>query len=117
MITRNKVLSFIQLLPLIDPIHVQEIGFESNWATPLVSYLKNGTLPDGKEAARKLKVKAARFILISDILYKRGFSCRYLRCLSPIEADYVMREVYEGICGNHSGSRSLVQKLIRVGYY
>ena len=28
-----------------------------------------------------------------------------------------MREVHEGICENHSGSRSLVQKLIRAGYY
>uniref|UniRef100_A0A2N9GYK5 Reverse transcriptase domain-containing protein n=1 Tax=Fagus sylvatica TaxID=28930 RepID=A0A2N9GYK5_FAGSY len=33
------------------------------------------------------------------------------------EADYVMREVHEGICGNHSGARSLVHKLVRAGYY
>ena len=52
-----------------------------------------------------------------DVLYKRGFSHPYLRCLSPEEADYVMREVHEEICGNHSGSRSLVHKLIQVGYY
>ena len=28
-----------------------------------------------------------------------------------------MREVHEGIYGNHSGLRSLVHKLVRVGYY
>ena len=117
MITPSKVLSFIQLLPLTDPIHVQEISFESNRTTPLVSYLKNGALLDGKEAARKLEVKAARFILISDVFYKRGFSRPYLRCLSPEKADYDMREVHEGICGNHSRLRSLVHKLIRAGYY
>ena len=78
----------------------------------IVSNLKNGTLLDGKEAARKLKVKAAQFVLIKDVLYKKGFSSLYLRCLSPEEVDYVMKEVYEGICGNHSGSRSLVHKLI-----
>ena len=33
------------------------------------------------------------------------------------EADYVMREVHEGICGNHSESRALVHKLVRAGYY
>ena len=33
------------------------------------------------------------------------------------ETDYVMREVHEGICGNHSGARSLVHKLIRAKYY
>ena len=28
-----------------------------------------------------------------------------------------MREVHEEICGNHSGARSLVHKLVRAGYY
>ena len=28
-----------------------------------------------------------------------------------------MREVHEGIYGNHSGARSLVHKLVRAGYY
>ena len=50
-------------------------------------------------------------------MYKRGFSRPYLRCLGNEEADYVMREVHEGICENHSGSRSLVHKLVRVEYY
>ena len=117
LITPNKVLSFVQLSPLIDPTHVQEIGSESNWTTPLVSYLKNGALPDDKEAARKLKVKAARFVLISDILCKRGFSRLYLRFLSLKEANHVMREVHEGICENHSRLQSLFHKLIRAGYY
>ena len=116
-ITPGNVLSFVQLFPLIDSDDVQEIGSGSNWTTPLVSYLKNGVLPDGKEAVRKLKVQAARFVLIKDVLYKRGFSHPYLRCLGTKEADYVMREIHEGICGNHSGSRSLVHKLVRAGYY
>ena len=84
---------------------------------PLISYLKNGMLLDGKDAVRKLKIQASRFILIKDVLYKRGFSRPYLRCLVPEEAEYVMREIHKGICGNHSGARSLVHKLIRAGYY
>jgi len=79
--------------------------------------LKNGTLLDSKEAIRKLKVQAARFIMIKDVLYKRGLSRPFLRCLSPEEANYIMREVHEGIYKNHSRSRSLVHKLIRAGYY
>ncbi|XP_075665397.1 uncharacterized protein LOC142635068 [Castanea sativa] len=95
----------------------KEVDTGSNWTTPLVSYLKDGTLPDDKEATRTLKVQAARFVLIKDILYKRGSCCPYLRCLNTEEANYVMREVHEKVCGNHLGSRSLVHKLIRVGYY
>ena len=112
MIILGNVLSFVQLSPLIDSGDMQEIGSESNWTTLLVSYLKNGVLPDGKEATRKLKVQATRFVLIRDVLYKRGFSRPYLRCLGTEEAGYVKREVHEGICGNHSGSRTLVHKLV-----
>ena len=101
----------------IDSSEVQEIGSESNWTTTITSYLKDGILPDEKEVVRKLKVQAARFILIKDVLYKRSFSRPYLRCLGNEKADYVMREVHEGICGNHSGSRSLLHKLVRAGYY
>ena len=54
---------------------------------------------------------------MGDVLYKRSFSLPYLRCLRPSEADYVLREVHEWICGNHLGGRSLAQKVLRQGYY
>ena len=57
MLVPNQVLSFVQISSLIDEVpSVQEIGTESNWTTPLVSYLRNGMLLNGKDAARKLKV-------------------------------------------------------------
>ena len=56
MLIPSKVLSFIQLSPLINGIGMQELDSGSNWTTPIVSYLKDETLPNGKEAARKLKV-------------------------------------------------------------
>ena len=68
-------------------------------------------------ATRKLKFQASRFVLIKDVLYKKGFSRQYLRCLSRKEVDYVMREVHEGVCGNHSRARLLMHKMIRAGYY
>ena len=60
----------------------------------MIAYLRSGILPDGKDAVRKMKVQASRFMLIRDVLYKRGFSRPYLRCLSLDEAEYVMKEVY-----------------------
>ncbi|KAI5349432.1 hypothetical protein L3X38_002319 [Prunus dulcis] len=44
-------------------------------------------------------------------------SLPYLRCLTPEEGHYVLREIHEGICGNHSGARSLAHKAIRQGYF
>ena len=55
--------------------------------------------------------------MIRDVLYKSGFSRSYLRSLSPDEANYVMRKIHEGVCGNHSGASSLVHKLIQAEYY
>ena len=63
-----KVISFVQLSPLIDGIGVQEISSKSDWTTLIVSYLKGNTLPDDKKAIRKLKVQATRFILIKVFL-------------------------------------------------
>ena len=85
--------------------------------TPIISYLKDGSLPERKDEARRLRVRSARYVLLNDILYKRGFSQLYLRCLSPDKANYVLREVHSGACGNHSGARSLIHKVVRVGYY
>ena len=118
MLVPKQVLSFIQNSSLIDGgTNVQDVDPESNWTTPLISYLRTSVLPNGKDTTRKLKVQASQFMLIKDILYKRGFSQPFLRCLSYNEADYVMREVYEGICGNHSRARSLVHKLTQAKYY
>ena len=51
------------------------------------------------------------------MLYRRGYSLPYLRCASSEEADYILREIHEGICGNHAGVRSLTGKVLRAGYY
>ena len=74
MVIPGNVLSFVQLSPLIDPSNVQEICSDSSWTASLASYLRDGVLPNGKEAVRKLKVQVARFVLIKEVLYKRGFS-------------------------------------------
>ena len=107
----------IQYLPSIDIPDVLQVQNKESWMAPIISYLKDGTLPEGKDEARKLRIRSARYILLNDILYKRGFSQPYLRCLSPEEANYMLREIHEGACGNHSGARSLIHKVVRAGYY
>ena len=103
MLVPKQVLSFVQVSSLIDDrMNVQEVDPENNWTMPLISCLRIVVLPDGKDVARKLKVQASRFVLIKDVLYKRGFSRLFLRCLSQDKADYVMREVHEGTYENHS---------------
>ena len=107
----------IQYRPSMDLPEVQQIEGEKNWMTPIVGYLKEGKLTQGRDEACKLKIKSTKYILMDEVLYKRGFSQPYLRCLALDEANYVLGEVHEGACDNHSGARSLVHKVVRAGYY
>ncbi|XP_065630573.1 uncharacterized protein LOC112003347 [Quercus suber] len=107
----------IQYMPSIDIPEVQQVENGMNWMVPIVSYLKDGRLPEEKDEARKLRARAARYVLMDEILYRRGFFQPYLRCLALDEANYILREIHEGACGNHSGARSLVHKVVRAGYY
>ena len=42
--------------------------------TPIVTYLNDRRLLEGKDEARKLRIKDAKYVLIDEVLYKRGFS-------------------------------------------
>ena len=38
--------------------------------TPIVVYLKDGRLPEDKVEAMKLRIRAAKYVLIDEVLYK-----------------------------------------------
>ena len=104
-------------MPSIDLPEIQQVEGEENWMTPILLYLKDGRLSEDKDKARRLRIKAAKYVFIDEVLYKRGFSQPYLRCLALDKSNYVLREVYEGACGNHSEARALVHKVVHAGYY
>ncbi|GKV50689.1 hypothetical protein SLEP1_g57387 [Rubroshorea leprosula] len=88
-----------------------------SWTTPLISYLQNGELPEDPSTVRLIKRRVAHFTLLENQLYKRAASMPLLRCLTPYEAEYAVREVHEGACGTHIDGRNLAQKLLRHRYY
>ncbi|XP_020236489.1 uncharacterized protein LOC109816038 [Cajanus cajan] len=88
-----------------------------DWRAEIKEFLVSGNTPTDPSEAKQLRTQAGRYVVIADQLYKRGFSTPLLKCLNSAEADYVTREVHEGICGLHSGARTTVSKLLRAGYY
>ena len=88
-----------------------------SWMDPIRDYLLNGILPRDPNEASKLRARSARFALLQGTLYKRGFSAPLLKCIGKEDANYVLREVHKGICGNHIGARALAGKTLLQGYY
>ena len=61
-------------MPSIDLLKVQQIEGEENWMTPTIAYLRDGRLPKEKDKAIKLRIKSVKYVLIDEVLYKKGFS-------------------------------------------
>ncbi|XP_076888486.1 uncharacterized protein LOC143538933 [Bidens hawaiensis] len=90
---------------------------ENSWMTPLINYLARGILPEKKAEARKIRHKALNYTIQGDILYRRSYLGPLLRCVDPQDANYLLREIHEGICGVHAGPRMVVAKIMNTGYY
>ncbi|GJW12702.1 reverse transcriptase domain-containing protein [Tanacetum coccineum] len=94
---------------------VEEEG--DTWMTLINNYLMEETLPAKKEKARAVQCKSGRYALINGILYKKSYLGPWRRCVAALQANYVLRGIYEGSCSMHGGTRSVVAKAIQTGYY
>ncbi|XP_072086991.1 uncharacterized protein [Arachis hypogaea] len=88
---------------------------ENDWRTSYKRYLQTGDILEGLKDMKTFKRRAASYTLIGHNLYKRGFSQPLLRCVDKEEADIIMDEVHEGVCGNHIGGMILASKITRAG--
>ncbi|XP_075633305.1 uncharacterized protein LOC142605747 [Castanea sativa] len=107
----------IQKHPNIEEIPTFVKQSTSSWMTPIISFLQEGHLPQDIKEARNVRKRVARFTILNDTLYKRGFSMPYLKYVDEEEAKYILKEVHEGSCGDHACPRSLISKVIKTGYF
>ena len=115
----------VQKCPSIEEFHTFAVQSKNNnWMTPILSFLRDGQLLANVEEARKVRKRVARFTILNDAMYKRGFSMSYLKCVKESKAKYILsmsylkcvkeskakyilEEIHEGVCGDHTGLRSL----------
>ena len=80
---------------------------------PIVVFLKNDILPEGKSEAEKIRRNATRFWLSEDHkLYRRSYSGPYLMCVHPEASELLQEELHEGICGSHIRGKSLSHRAL-----
>ncbi|CAJ2673127.1 unnamed protein product [Trifolium pratense] len=98
-------------------VDINVIGDKDCWMTPMYNFLEHGTLPDDQKQAAVIRRRACSYVILEGKLYRRGFSIPLLKCVDEDTADYILREVHEGINAQHLGGRSLARKALRAGYY
>lgn len=55
--------------PSIHTVQVMALQDEVGWMAPIKSYLTDGSLPDSKSQARKIRLKALRYEMVDGSLY------------------------------------------------
>ncbi|GJX03611.1 hypothetical protein Tco_0189527 [Tanacetum coccineum] len=73
--------------------------------TPSREYLRSEALPDDPQNSRKLHIKAPLYKMIKEKLYRRSYLSPWLRCVGAMQAKNIIKEVHEGSCEMHSGSK------------
>ena len=99
-------------------VRIHQIRARPSWMDFIIQFLREDTLPEERIEADKVRRKAMRFWLSENQkLYKRSFSGPYLFCVHPEMTESLLEELHEGICGSHTGSRSLAHRAIIQGYW
>jgi hypothetical protein len=93
-----------------------------DWREAFIDFIRDQRLPAGidarsAEAARVLR-RSKGFVLIDGRLYRRGARSGVLmKCVTKEDGYDILREIREGVCGNHAASRTLVGKAYRAGFW
>ena len=101
-----------------DLLQIHQVNLELRWMDPILLFLESDMLPKEKLEAEKIRRKAPWFWLSEDKkLYKRSFFGPYLLCVHPKISESLLEELHKGICGSHTGGRSLSHRAITQGYW
>ena len=97
---------------------IHQITLGPSWMDFISLFLEKNVLPEEKSEADKVRRKAPQFWLSEDRkLYKRSFSGLYLLCVHPEASESLLEELHEGVCGSHTGGRSLSHRALTQGYW
>ena len=100
-----------------EMVYIHQIRVGLSWMDSIVLFLKEDILPEGKSKVDKVRRKAPRFWLSEDQkLYKSSFSRPYLLYIHSKAVKLLLEELHEGVCGSHTGGRSLSHRALTQGY-
>jgi hypothetical protein len=88
-----------------------------DWRTKIVTFLQGNCLSDDEVYNKRMEARTRPYVIIEGELYKHGVCSPLLKCLSRAEGQELMKEIHTRLCGAHIGSRPLLGKVFRQGFY
>lgn len=92
---------------------------ECIWYQDIIYYLRNMKCPiemdDNKK--RTLKLQAIKYGIVKCKLYRKNLDCILLKCVDENQADNLLKEMHEGLCGGHYMGKTSAQKILRIGFW
>ncbi|XP_056698534.1 uncharacterized protein [Spinacia oleracea] len=88
-----------------------------DWMEKIIKYKRDNVLPDSEKEAASIKKQADWFLWHNEALYKVSYTHPLLKCVTPEEGNYILREIHQGACGSHQGARTIAGKALRSGFY
>ena len=87
------------------------------WAQHIVHFLQTGELPEEQKEAEKVARQSSMYQFVDDVMYKKRPNGVKLKCVPREDGLELLVEIHGGICGSHIGSRTLVGKAFRQGFF
>jgi hypothetical protein len=96
---------------IISPVHSED------WRTEIVSFLQGNCLLDDEVYNKRMEARTRPYVIIEGEFYKHRVCSPLLKCLSRPKGQELMKEIHAGLCVAHIGSRPLLGKIFRQGFY
>nr|GEU60390.1 reverse transcriptase domain-containing protein [Tanacetum cinerariifolium] len=87
------------------------------WMTHIFEFLTEEILPADVKEARAVRHKSQRFVVINEILYKKIFPRTMVTVRRATSSKLCHERDTRTILSMHAGTRSVVAKALRIGYY
>jgi ribonuclease HI len=95
----------------VNTIHSED------WRAPIVAAIRGYYEDEDGVIDKRVAIRARNYHIIDGNLYRKGVCAPLLKCISVIEGKQLLHEIHSGMCSHHLGTRALVQKAFRQGFY
>ena len=84
-----------------------------------LQYVKDRQYPDhaSENDKRILRRLVMGFLLDGEVLYKKGKDQVLLRCVNSSEANKIVKEIHERVCGTHTNGHMMAEQVMKADYY